>query len=169
MKALYDYEGQTDDELSFPEGAIIRILNKENQDDDGFWEGEFNGRVGVFPSVLVEELTASENGETQKIGDTQVSPTPKANNSLPPLPLYDQPPTSPYPSPDKRGSQFFPRSPSTNENSFGSESTGFSQPPRIPPESSYGKLRPVRAAPPPPTQHHRRPAEKIEDVEITLV
>ncbi|KAF2976939.1 hypothetical protein EK904_013753 [Melospiza melodia maxima] len=188
VKALYDYEGQTDDELSFPEGAIIRILNKENQDDDGFWEGEFNGRVGVFPSVLVEELTASENGETQWIGDIQVCPTPKANNSLPPLPLYDQPPTSPYPSPDKRGSQFFPRSPSTNENSFGSESPGFSQPPRIPAESSYGKLRPVsdqqilwvvlikyfikyyvRAAPPPPTQHHRRPTEKIEDVEITLV
>jgi len=47
-------------------------LNKENQDDDGFWEGEFNGRVGVFPSVLVEELTASENGETQWIGDIQV-------------------------------------------------------------------------------------------------
>ncbi|OXB55483.1 hypothetical protein ASZ78_005419, partial [Callipepla squamata] len=71
VKALYDYEGQTDDELSFPEGAIIRILNKENQDDDGFWEGEFNGRVGVFPSVLVEELTASENGESQWIGDIQ--------------------------------------------------------------------------------------------------
>ncbi|XP_075598714.1 F-BAR and double SH3 domains protein 2 isoform X1 [Balearica regulorum gibbericeps] len=169
VKALYDYEGQTDDELSFPEGAIIRILNKENQDDDGFWEGEFNGRVGVFPSVLVEELTASENGETQWIGDIQVSPTPKPNNALPPLPLYDQPPTSPYHSPDKRGSQYFPRSPSTNENSFSSESPGFSQPPRIPPESSYGKLRPVRAAPPPPTQHHRRTTEKIEDVEITLV
>ncbi|NXY91512.1 FCSD2 protein, partial [Alcedo cyanopectus] len=169
VKALYDYEGQTDDELSFPEGAIIRILNKENQDDDGFWEGEFNGRVGVFPSVLVEELTASENGETQWIGDIQVSPTPKPNNALPPLPLYDQPPTSPYHSPDKRGSQYFPRSPSTNENSFSSESPGFSQPPRIPPETSYGKLRPVRAAPPPPTQHHRRATEKIEDVEITLV
>ncbi|NXE15868.1 FCSD2 protein, partial [Lophotis ruficrista] len=169
VKALYDYEGQTDDELSFPEGAIIRILNKENQDDDGFWEGEFNGRVGVFPSVLVEELTASENGETRWIGDIQVSPTPKPNNALPPLPLYDQPPTSPYHSPDKRGSQYFPRSPSANENSFGSESPGFSQPPRIPPETSYGKLRPVRAAPPPPTQHHRRTTEKIEDVEITLV
>lgn len=30
-----------------------------------------------------------------------------------------------------------------SENSFGSESSGFSQPPRIPLESSYGKLRPV--------------------------
>ncbi|KAM9037242.1 F-BAR and double SH3 domains protein 2 isoform X1 [Sarcophilus harrisii] len=73
VKALYDYEGQTDDELSFPEGAIIRILNKENQDDDGFWEGEFNGRIGVFPSVLVEELSASENGDTSWVREIQVS------------------------------------------------------------------------------------------------
>lgn len=72
VKALYDYEGQTDDELSFPEGAIIRILNKENQDDDGFWEGEFSGRIGVFPSVLVEELSASENGDTPWTREVQV-------------------------------------------------------------------------------------------------
>ncbi|XP_049745887.1 F-BAR and double SH3 domains protein 2 [Loxodonta africana] len=163
VKALYDYEGQTDDELSFPEGAIIRILNKENQADDGFWEGEFSGRIGVFPSVLVEELSASENGDTPWIRDTQ------PHSSLPALPLYDQPPSSPYLSPDKRSSQYFPRSPSANENSFPSESPGFSQVPRHTPETSYGKLRPVRAAPPPPTQNHRRPAEKIEDVEITLV
>ncbi|XP_037378828.1 F-BAR and double SH3 domains protein 2 isoform X3 [Talpa occidentalis] len=169
VKALYDYEGQTGDELSFPEGAIIRILNKENQDDDGFWEGEFNGRVGVFPSVLVEELSASENGDTPWMREIQISPSPKPPGSLPPLPLYDQPPSSPFPSPDKRSSQYFPRSPSANENSFHVESPGFSQATRHTPETSYGKLRPVRAAPPPPTQNHRRPAEKIEDVEITLV
>uniref|UniRef100_G1LFE4 FCH and double SH3 domains 2 n=2 Tax=Ailuropoda melanoleuca TaxID=9646 RepID=G1LFE4_AILME len=169
VKALYDYEGQTGDELSFPEGAIIRILNKENQDDDGFWEGEFSGRIGVFPSVLVEELSASENGDTPRMRDMQISPSPKPPGSLPPLPLYDQPPSSPYPSPDKRSSQYFPRSPSANENSFLAESPGFSQAPRHTPETSYGKLRPVRAAPPPPTQNQRRPAEKTEDVEITLV
>ncbi|XP_059126331.1 F-BAR and double SH3 domains protein 2 [Peromyscus eremicus] len=169
VKALYDYEGQTDDELSFPEGAIIRILNKENQDDDGFWEGEFNGRIGVFPSVLVEELSASENGDTPWTREIQISPSPKPHTSLPPLPLYDQPPSSPYPSPDKRSSQFFPRSPSANENSLHAESPGFSQASRQTPDTSYGKLRPVRAAPPPPTQNHRRPAEKMEDVEITLV
>lgn len=169
VKALYDYEGQTDDELSFPEGATIRILNKENQDDDGFWEGEFNGRVGVFPSVLVEELSSSENGDIPVTREVQVSPSPKPASSLPPLPLYDQPPSSPYPSPDKRGSQFFPRSPSANENSFQAESPGFSQAPRHTPDTSYGKLRPVRAAPPPPTQSQRRPPEKLEDVEITLV
>ncbi|XP_078196417.1 F-BAR and double SH3 domains protein 2 isoform X7 [Callithrix jacchus] len=169
VKALYEYEGQTDDELSFPEGAIIRILNKENQDDDGFWEGEFSGRIGVFPSVLVEELSASENGDTPWMREIQISPSPKPHASLPPLPLYDQPPSSPYPSPDKRSSLYFPRSPSANENSLHAESPGFSQASRHTPETSYGKLRPVRAAPPPPTQNHRRPAEKIEDVEITLV
>uniref|UniRef100_A0A8C8X646 F-BAR and double SH3 domains protein 2 n=1 Tax=Panthera leo TaxID=9689 RepID=A0A8C8X646_PANLE len=118
VKALYDYEGQTDDELSFPEGAIIRILNKENQDDDGFWEGEFSGRIGVFPSVLVEELSASENGDTPWMREIQISPSPKPPGSLPPLPLYDQPPSSPYPSPDKRSSQYFPRSPSANGKGF---------------------------------------------------
>ncbi|KAG7246168.1 hypothetical protein CRUP_017078, partial [Coryphaenoides rupestris] len=50
--ALYDYAGQTEDELSFPEGAIIRILRRETREDDGFWEGELNGVVGVFPAVL---------------------------------------------------------------------------------------------------------------------
>ncbi|KAM9319789.1 F-BAR and double SH3 domains protein 2 [Gastrophryne carolinensis] len=169
VKALYDYDAQTEDELSFPEGAIIRILNKENQDDDGFWEGEFNGRMGVFPSVLVEELAGSENGDSQWIDDIQVSPLPKPQTSLPPLPLYDQPPTSPLYSPDKtRNSLYFPRSPSGTENN-NVESPSTSQPPRITPDGYHGKLRPVRAAPPPPTQTHRRQSEKTEDVEITLV
>lgn len=72
VRALYDYEGQADEELSFSEGAVIRLLNRDTQTDDGFWEGELNGRVGVFPSVLVEDFT--ENGETSGggTGDVQV-------------------------------------------------------------------------------------------------
>lgn len=71
-KALYDYEAQTEDELSFPEGAIIRILNKDNQEDDGFWEGEFNGSVGVFPAVLVEDLAAPNGEDTHTGAETPV-------------------------------------------------------------------------------------------------
>lgn len=73
-KALYEYTGQTDDELSFPEGAIIRILSRETHEDDGFWEGEFNGAVGVFPAVLVEDLAGggTDSGDTQRDGSTQV-------------------------------------------------------------------------------------------------
>ncbi|XP_051953464.1 F-BAR and double SH3 domains protein 2-like isoform X1 [Xyrauchen texanus] len=185
VKAMYDYEGQTDDELTFPEGAIIRILNKDNQEDDGFWEGEFNGRVGVFPSVLVEDLTALENGDAHWGPDAQVSPCQRLHSSLPPLPLYDQPPCSPY-SPETSTAPSLPRSPSVNgehklplpqkaaihnhNSSLSPESPGFSQPLRLTPDGSgLGKLRPVRAAPPPPKQHPRRQVEKTEEVEITLV
>ncbi|XP_052008397.1 F-BAR and double SH3 domains protein 2 isoform X2 [Xyrauchen texanus] len=185
VKAMYDYEGQTEDELTFPEGAIIRILNKDNQEDDGFWEGEFNGRVGVFPSVLVEDLTASENGDAHCGTDAQVSPCQRLHSSLPPLALYDQPPCSPY-SPETSTAASLPRSPSVNgdhklplpqkpyvhnhNSSLSPESPGFSQPLRLTPDGSgSGKLRPVRAAPPPPKQHPRRQVEKTEEVEITLV
>lgn len=55
--ALYSYTGQSAEELSFPEGALIRLLPRTQDGvDDGFWRGEFGGHVGVFPSLLVEEL-----------------------------------------------------------------------------------------------------------------
>ncbi|XP_042270378.1 F-BAR and double SH3 domains protein 2-like isoform X1 [Thunnus albacares] len=203
VRALYDYEGQADEELSFSEGAVIRLLSRDTQTDDGFWEGELNGRVGVFPSVLVEDLT--ENGETSGggAGDIQVqehhqiSPSLKLPSSLPPLPLYDQPPISPFTSPETSTPPPLPRSPSaalngehkhplptsshkgpkaTHNQSSGRSpvSPGFpqTQPLRFTPEGGPGKLRPVRAAPPPPKQHPRRQQEKsdkTEEVEITLV
>ena len=56
-RALYDYEAQTQEELSFLEGALIKIVRKDdNGVDDGYWEGELNGRCGVFPSLVVEEI-----------------------------------------------------------------------------------------------------------------
>ncbi|XP_077467404.1 F-BAR and double SH3 domains protein 2 isoform X2 [Stigmatopora argus] len=196
VRALYDYEGQAEEELSFSEGAVIRLLNRDTQTDDGFWEGELNGKVGVFPSVLVEDLT--ENGETGVGGtnDIQISPSAKLPSSFPPLPLYDQPPISPFTSPDSSTPPSLPRSPSgalngdhklplpasshmlplptTNPNSGRSPvSPGFqTKLPRFPPEGGPGKLRPVRAAPPPPKQQSRRQhgkSDKAEEVEITLV
>ncbi|KAM3615363.1 uncharacterized protein V6R79_000993 [Siganus canaliculatus] len=201
VRALYDYEGQADEELSFPEGAVIRLLSRDTQTDDGFWEGELNGRVGVFPSVLVEDF--AENGETNVggggggggTGDIQISPSLKLPPSLPPLPLYDQPPISTFTSPETSTPPPLPRSPSAalngehkppphasshkgplsthNPGSGRSPvSPGISQPLRFTPEGGPGKLRPVRAAPPPPKQHPRRQQEKsdkTEEVEITLV
>ncbi|XP_043974970.1 F-BAR and double SH3 domains protein 2-like isoform X5 [Gambusia affinis] len=198
VRALYDYEGQAEEELSFSEGAVIRLLNRDTQTDDGFWEGELNGRVGVFPSVLVEDLT--ENGETSggALNDAQISPSSKLPSSLPPLPLYDQPPISPFTSPETSTPPPLPRSPSTALNgehklplpasshkgqlSSHNQSSGRSpvspgfpqtQPLRFTAEGGGpGKLRPVRAAPPPPKQQPRRPHEKsdkTEEVEITLV
>ncbi|MGH0185791.1 UNVERIFIED_CONTAM: hypothetical protein FKN15_021412 [Acipenser sinensis] len=65
-RALYPYCGQSGEELSFPEGAVIRLLRcGDVQVDDGFWEGELNGRVGVFPSLVVELLGEEEEEEEE--------------------------------------------------------------------------------------------------------
>ncbi|NXE29251.1 FCSD1 protein, partial [Ardeotis kori] len=68
VRALYDYEGQSPEELSFPEGAIIRVLPRApGEVDDGFWTGDFDGRVGVFPSLVVEELTGGRGAAGQEL------------------------------------------------------------------------------------------------------
>ncbi|NXU69310.1 FCSD1 protein, partial [Horornis vulcanius] len=68
VRALYDYEGQSPEELSFPEGAIIRVLPRAaGEVDDGFWTGDFDGRVGVFPSLVVEELTGAREAAGQEL------------------------------------------------------------------------------------------------------
>ncbi|XP_010729427.2 F-BAR and double SH3 domains protein 2 [Larimichthys crocea] len=190
-KALYDYAGQTDDELSFPEGAIIRILSRETHEDDGFWEGEFNGVVGVFPAVLVEDLTsASENGDGQRDGSAQASPSPLAQcdrsprSPFQPGPLHSSPlqtPTmsSPQSSPCSATASPIGRPPSyhnghhrpppaPHKSPFQSPAQGSPQPPKYP-ETGSSTIRPVRAAPPPPKQHPRGQVKRREEVEITLV
>lgn len=85
VRALYDYEGQSPEELSFPEGAIIRVLPRApGEVDDGFWTGDFDGRIGVFPSLVVEELTGGQ-GTAGQVG---VSPScaMAASGKTPPLP-----------------------------------------------------------------------------------
>ena len=58
LQALYDYTAQFDGELSFQEGAIIKLLRTdENGVDDGWWEGSYRGKVGVFPSLVVETIS----------------------------------------------------------------------------------------------------------------
>ncbi|KAK7926029.1 hypothetical protein WMY93_008339 [Mugilogobius chulae] len=190
-KALYDYAGQTEDELSFPEGAIIRILSRETHEDDGFWEGEFNGVVGVFPAVLVEDLTSSsESREPQKDTSAQASPSvlgqseqsPRSPFPLGPLhssPLQTPTLSSPLSSPSCASASPIGRPPSYHnghhrpppaplKSPYHSPVQGSPQPPKYP-DTPSGSIRPVRAAPPPPKQHPRGQVKRREEVEITLV
>jgi len=52
-KALYDFDAENDDELTFKEGDIITITDKGGAD---WWQGEYGGRVGYFPAVYVQIL-----------------------------------------------------------------------------------------------------------------
>lgn len=56
-KCTFEYDAGNDDELTLKVGDIITILNQE---EEGWWEGELNGKQGVFPNNFVEELSAEE-------------------------------------------------------------------------------------------------------------
>ncbi|XP_027631283.1 SH3 domain-containing kinase-binding protein 1 isoform X4 [Tupaia chinensis] len=49
----FDYQAQHDDELTISAGEIITNIRKE---DGGWWEGQINGRRGLFPDNFVREI-----------------------------------------------------------------------------------------------------------------
>ncbi|XP_071951653.1 F-BAR and double SH3 domains protein 2-like [Antedon mediterranea] len=151
-KAVFDYTGESSEELSFQEGDIIKIIRKdENGVDDGFWEGECNGHVGVFPSLLVEEIGGSDDSQSSESPEPIFSPPgfEPPNLPLPPSPLLPQEvPNAIYTEIDH----------SSTTDSVESSSPPFASPPsfyppQMPTKSVAPKkvlLKPARAAPPPP-------------------
>ncbi|GAB6022818.1 hypothetical protein CHUAL_006916 [Chamberlinius hualienensis] len=86
-KALFDYEANGPEELSFVEGQIIKVIRKfVHSVDDGWWEGEIDGQTGIFPSLVVEELA---------IDGQLLSP----DELLSPSPCSEPPPFAPPPMP----------------------------------------------------------------------
>uniref|UniRef100_A0A0N5A0J6 Phosphoinositide phospholipase C n=1 Tax=Parastrongyloides trichosuri TaxID=131310 RepID=A0A0N5A0J6_PARTI len=53
------YMGIHQDELTFPAGAIIKVVRKENT----LWRGKYNNNIGWFPSDCVQEIENNENTE----------------------------------------------------------------------------------------------------------
>ena len=67
-RALFTYAGQHDDELAFNAGDIITLLSK---DEEAWWKGELDGRVGVFPSNYVEEINCKYSSGLTSCGFVQ--------------------------------------------------------------------------------------------------
>ena len=53
--ALYKYQRQNPDELSFEKGCVINVINKVESD---WWTGELNGQTGLFPTNYVAPLSS---------------------------------------------------------------------------------------------------------------
>ena len=60
-RVLFSYTAENNDELSIMEGDIVNVLEKELE-DSGWWKGELNGKVGVFPDNFVDILSVEEVG-----------------------------------------------------------------------------------------------------------
>jgi len=67
VRALYDYNAQRQDELSFCQGAIITNVDKV---DGGWWNGDYGQHhKGWFPANHVEEI--AEVKEEKQLGNLQ--------------------------------------------------------------------------------------------------
>ncbi len=58
---LFPYTALNEDELSLSEGQVINIVTKEVE-DKGWWKGEVDGRVGVFPDNFVKLIVPHAGG-----------------------------------------------------------------------------------------------------------
>ncbi|KAH8549153.1 hypothetical protein BGW37DRAFT_503770 [Umbelopsis sp. PMI_123] len=84
-EALYDYQGQDHEDLSFRKGDIIEVTEFVNDD---WWRGKLHGKTGLFPQNHVVKI---ENPAGKA----------KANDQFPPPPSSSSygahpPPASPY-------------------------------------------------------------------------
>ena len=53
VKALYDFQGQDESELTFYAGDVITLI--EGKEGEDWWTGELNGQRGLMPSNYVEK------------------------------------------------------------------------------------------------------------------
>ncbi|GFQ67446.1 SH3 domain-containing kinase-binding protein 1 [Trichonephila clavata] len=64
-QVIFPYESQNEDELSLKEGDIITVLSKEIE-DKGWWRGELNNKIGVFPDNFVKLIKAEEQKKPER-------------------------------------------------------------------------------------------------------
>lgn len=53
---MYDFAGESSDELSFARGEVIRVIDAVS---DEWWRGELRGRTGIFPTNYVVSFSIS--------------------------------------------------------------------------------------------------------------
>ncbi|XP_040900549.1 SH3 domain-containing protein 21 isoform X2 [Toxotes jaculatrix] len=77
-QVMFDYKAKAEDELDLKKGDIVVIVSKETE-DEGWWEGELNGRCGFFPDNYV--MVIPPKGSLQS-GTTSQPPARKINKKL---------------------------------------------------------------------------------------
>ncbi|XP_070567801.1 SH3 domain-containing kinase-binding protein 1-like isoform X2 [Ptychodera flava] len=87
-KVLFQYTPENPDELGLNEGDIVTVLSQDGG-DHGWWKGELNGKVGVFPDNFVKLI--EEEPETHHV-----------HFQHPDKPKKPPPPSKPKPAPAEK-------------------------------------------------------------------
>ncbi|KAK2909980.1 SH3 domain-containing protein 21 isoform X1 [Channa argus] len=67
-QVMFDYKAKAEDELDLKKGDVVVILRKEAE-DEGWWEGELNGRCGFFPDnfvMVIPPMDSLRSGTTNQ-------------------------------------------------------------------------------------------------------
>eukprot|EP01114_Cavostelium_apophysatum_P010602 TRINITY_DN2452_c0_g1_i2.p1 TRINITY_DN2452_c0_g1~~TRINITY_DN2452_c0_g1_i2.p1 ORF type:complete len:990 (-),score=297.38 TRINITY_DN2452_c0_g1_i2:109-3078(-) len=76
VRALFDYDANTETELSIKPGDVITLIA---MDDDEWWEGELGGKIGFFPKLYVEIIKENKStalSRTSSISQPSATPSP---------------------------------------------------------------------------------------------
>ncbi|XP_016134491.1 SH3 domain-containing kinase-binding protein 1-like [Sinocyclocheilus grahami] len=77
----FDYQAQHDDELTIAVGDIVSNIRKN---EGGWWEGELDGRRGLFPDNFVREIKKDSKKEVKKESSLAGSKSDLSNGSASP-------------------------------------------------------------------------------------
>ncbi|ORZ16906.1 SH3 domain-containing protein [Absidia repens] len=150
VEALYDFQGQNPQDLSFRQGDIIQVTEHVNND---WWKGSLQGRTGLFPSGYVQKCIAPRQ-------EKSTPPSTPARNSMPPPPpSMGQPPSSNLPPPAASTNTYaYPPPPATpSSNAMGPNSYAYPPPP--PQQQQPQQYNNAGYTPPPTQPAPEQPAE----------
>ena len=74
-KALFEFQGETDNELSFAAGDVIELQEEVDAD---WMRGRLGSKEGIFPSSFVEVVAAPEIQKTAPIKKISSQAAPSA-------------------------------------------------------------------------------------------
>lgn len=93
-RALFDFTGQNDDEISFKVGDVITVINEI---DKGWWVGEVHNKRGIFPVNYTEPydpqkhpLPPLPNNDLDPSREAPLPPEPKERAYQPTMPNRHQ-------------------------------------------------------------------------------
>ncbi|XP_027631550.1 SH3 domain-containing protein 21 isoform X2 [Tupaia chinensis] len=84
-RVLFDYQPEAPDELALRKGDLVKVLRKTTE-DKGWWEGECQGRRGVFPDNFVLPPPPVKKLVPRKAGSRESAPA-KEPKKVPKTPL----------------------------------------------------------------------------------